>query len=230
MNRNRNLSRALSILIHGWTLLKRRLRHRLSSDPQYVRKSKNPSKVATRKNTAMWSRLHPKRTSLVYHCSNHWKRGARRPVLTHLVEIWAQLKLLMSLSSKWNSYSKKISNSPKRWSLCRTNWLRASMEAVQVCSLLEASVPSAACHKILTPWLGPSRCQTRSIAWRSGAPSLTNTQMLITLTKWEQNNLLNLSLILIEATKTESHRRKTTKIWEDLIIISYNLQVEIWLC
>ena len=151
-------------------------------------------------------------------------------MLTLLVEIWAQLMSLKSLSSKWNSYSKKISNSPKRWSLCRTNWLRASMEAVQVCTLLEVSVPSAACHKILTLWLGPSQCQTRSIAWRSGAPSLTNTQTLITLTKWEQNNLLNLSLILIEATKTESHRRKTTKIWEDLIIISYNLQVEIWLC
>ena len=228
-----NRSRASSNLTHGWTLQRKKSRHRLSSDPPFVNKSKskNHSRAVTRKNTAMWRRLRTKPTNLVYHFSSHWRSsGGRRSVRTRLVAIWAQTKLWKSLSSKWNSFSKKINNSPKRWSLCRISWLRASMEVALACTLLEVSDPLAACHKILTPWPGPSQCQTLSSNKCNGAPSQINTQMLITLTKWGQNNLLNPSLILIEAMKIESHRRMTTKTSAYLIIISINLQVVIWSC
>lgn len=57
------------------------------------------------------------------------------------------------------------------------------MAAVQVCTLLEASVPSAACRKTPTLRLGHSRYLTLSITKRGGAPSPISTQMLITQTK-----------------------------------------------
>ena len=57
------------------------------------------------------------------------------------------------------------------------------MAAVQECTLLEASVPSAACRKTPTLRLGHSRYLTLSITKRGGAPSPISTQMLITQTK-----------------------------------------------
>ena len=57
------------------------------------------------------------------------------------------------------------------------------MAAVQVCTLLEVSVPSAACRKTPILRLGHSRYLTLNITKRGGAPSPISTQMLTTQIK-----------------------------------------------